>query len=141
MKFTGALTWNSSGDLINEYVPGQRRWVGEPTPYLDAAWDGLEECKRYSFILYFSLSLSPSLSVSLYACHTYLTTIASLTSKPQSGPCCSKPTKPTMSAIRPSCKTDIGLPDSMCSTNCTVLYVKLRPFKPFIQLTHLIFPS
>ena len=45
MTFTGALTWNSSGDLINEYVPGQRRWVGEPTPYLDAAWDGLEECK------------------------------------------------------------------------------------------------
>ncbi|KAK1994570.1 hypothetical protein LX36DRAFT_693070 [Colletotrichum falcatum] len=43
MTFTGALTWNSSGDLINEYVPGQRRWVGEPTPYLDAAWDGLEE--------------------------------------------------------------------------------------------------
>lgn len=43
MTFTGALTWNSSGDLINEYVPGQRRWVGEPTPYLDEAWDGLEE--------------------------------------------------------------------------------------------------
>jgi len=45
MNFTGALTWNSSGDLINEYVPGQRRWSGEPTPYLDEAWDGLEECK------------------------------------------------------------------------------------------------
>lgn len=45
MNFTGTLTWNSSGDLINEYVPGQRRWSGEPTPYLDEAWDGLEECK------------------------------------------------------------------------------------------------
>ena len=63
MNFTGALTWNSSGDLINEYVPGQRRWSGKPTPYLDEAWDGLEECKR------------PSLSLPLHARHarhTYL---------------------------------------------------------------------
>lgn len=84
-------------------------------------------------------SLLLSFSLSLYACHGMSTTITSLTSKPQSGPCCSKATKPTMSATRPSCKTDIGLPDSMCSTNCTVSYVKLRPFNAFIQLTHLIF--
>ncbi|CEJ81062.1 hypothetical protein VHEMI01212 [[Torrubiella] hemipterigena] len=43
MTFTGALTWNSSGDLINDYVPGQRRWSGPPTPNMDEAWDGLEE--------------------------------------------------------------------------------------------------
>ncbi|KAI3323861.1 hypothetical protein HD806DRAFT_76421 [Xylariaceae sp. AK1471] len=43
VTFTGALTYNSSGVLVNEYMPGQRRWVGEPTPNIDAAWDDLKE--------------------------------------------------------------------------------------------------
>ncbi|KAK9775190.1 putative DUF3328 domain-containing protein [Seiridium cardinale] len=43
VTFTGALTYNSSGDLIAEYVPGQRRWAGEPSPYMDEAWDDLTE--------------------------------------------------------------------------------------------------
>lgn len=45
VTFTGALTYNSSGVLVNEDVPGQRRWVGEPTPNVDAAWDDLKECR------------------------------------------------------------------------------------------------
>lgn len=44
VTFTGGLTYNSSGDLIAEYVPGQRRWAGEPSPYMDEAWDDLTEC-------------------------------------------------------------------------------------------------
>ncbi|KAI0202340.1 hypothetical protein F4808DRAFT_458939 [Astrocystis sublimbata] len=43
VQFTGALTWNSSGVLVNEHKPGERIWVGEPSPEIDAAWDSLKE--------------------------------------------------------------------------------------------------
>ena len=45
VTFTGGLTYNSSGALIAEYVPGQRRWAGKPSPNMDEAWDDLEECE------------------------------------------------------------------------------------------------
>ena len=53
MEFTGGLTYNSSGSLIAEYVPGQRRWSGKPSPTMDEAWEDLEECEQF---LAFSLS-------------------------------------------------------------------------------------
>ncbi|KAI1173204.1 hypothetical protein F4777DRAFT_461838 [Nemania sp. FL0916] len=43
VKFSGALTWNASGVLVNEHLPGETIWVGDPSPEIDALWDGFED--------------------------------------------------------------------------------------------------
>ncbi|KAJ2985144.1 hypothetical protein NUW58_g5691 [Xylaria curta] len=43
IKFSGALTWNASGVLVNEHLPGETIWVGDPNPDIDALWDGFED--------------------------------------------------------------------------------------------------
>ncbi|RWA07720.1 hypothetical protein EKO27_g7384 [Xylaria grammica] len=43
VKFTGALTWNASGTLINEHAPGEKLWVGDPSPEIDALWERFEK--------------------------------------------------------------------------------------------------
>ncbi|KAI0413137.1 hypothetical protein F5X98DRAFT_366772 [Xylaria grammica] len=43
VKFTGALTWNASGTLINKHAPGEKLWVGDPSPEIDALWGRFEK--------------------------------------------------------------------------------------------------
>lgn len=43
IQFSGALTWNESGTLINKYKSGEDIWVGFPSPEMDELWDSLEE--------------------------------------------------------------------------------------------------
>ena len=43
VQFSGALTWNESGTLVNEHRPGEDIWVGPPSPEIDHLWDSLEE--------------------------------------------------------------------------------------------------
>ncbi|KAI0392420.1 hypothetical protein F5Y17DRAFT_362327 [Xylariaceae sp. FL0594] len=43
IKFTGALTWNSSGVLVNEHQAGETIWVGDPSPEIDGLWDGFQD--------------------------------------------------------------------------------------------------
>ncbi|KAI0112529.1 hypothetical protein GGR51DRAFT_557112 [Nemania sp. FL0031] len=43
VQFTGALTYDENGTLFNEYPVGEKLWVGDPSPEIDASWDSLEE--------------------------------------------------------------------------------------------------
>lgn len=41
VRFNGALTYNESGKLVIE-PSGEQRWIGHPTPEMDALWDQVE---------------------------------------------------------------------------------------------------
>ncbi|KAI3337573.1 hypothetical protein HD806DRAFT_518387 [Xylariaceae sp. AK1471] len=43
IKFSGALTWNARGILVMDHPPGEKIWVGDPNPDIDALWDGFED--------------------------------------------------------------------------------------------------
>ncbi|KAI8633233.1 hypothetical protein F5Y19DRAFT_471501 [Xylariaceae sp. FL1651] len=43
IRFSGALTYDENGTLFNEHTPGEKLWVGEPSPEIDATWDSLED--------------------------------------------------------------------------------------------------
>ncbi|GFG19483.1 hypothetical protein IFM5058_10134 [Aspergillus udagawae] len=42
MRFSGALAYDESGKLVIESTPGEKKWVGNPTPEMDALWDRVE---------------------------------------------------------------------------------------------------
>jgi len=42
VRFGGALTYNETGTLVIEHAPGERIWVGNPSPEIDALWDHVE---------------------------------------------------------------------------------------------------
>jgi hypothetical protein len=61
IKFSGALTWNMSGILVNEHLPGETLWVGGPNPGIDALWDEFEDSMTYPSIWILILTMIPSL--------------------------------------------------------------------------------
>ena len=45
-RFNGALVYNETGNLVIESTEGEDKWVGNPTPEMDALWDRVESGKR-----------------------------------------------------------------------------------------------
>ena len=45
MRFDGGLAYNETGYLVIESTPGGIKWVGNPTPEMDALWDRVESGK------------------------------------------------------------------------------------------------
>lgn len=45
IRFTGALAYNETGNLVIQSTPGEKKWVGDPTPEMDALWDRVESGK------------------------------------------------------------------------------------------------
>lgn len=39
VSFSGGLAYDDVGHLIIESKPGDRKWIGDPTPEMDALWD------------------------------------------------------------------------------------------------------
>jgi hypothetical protein len=46
LRFSGALAYDESGKLVIESTPGEKKWVGNPTPEMDALWDRVESGKN-----------------------------------------------------------------------------------------------
>lgn len=40
-RFTADLDWDENGNLYNIEIPGEKKYVGKPSPEIDANWAAL----------------------------------------------------------------------------------------------------
>ena len=50
LRYNGTLAYDRNGSLVIKYPPGVPRWVGSPTPELDALWDRFDSGTHRQYI-------------------------------------------------------------------------------------------
>jgi hypothetical protein len=43
VTFTGQLEYDANGTLVISHDPGEKAWVGDPSPQIDALWDSISK--------------------------------------------------------------------------------------------------